>query len=79
MSTVLCTGIGRATVKALVQCGAEVIALSRTEADLESLKQEVRGHTNYTHSFTSAAFLIYMWVGGMWYYPAPLMIIMSRG
>ena len=36
-----CTGIGRATVKALVQCGAEVIALSRTETDLESLKQEV--------------------------------------
>lgn len=35
------TGIGRATVKTLVQCGAEVIALSRTEADLLSLKQEV--------------------------------------
>ncbi|CAI8054189.1 L-xylulose reductase [Geodia barretti] len=34
-------GIGRATVKALVECGAEVIALSRTEADLHSLKQEV--------------------------------------
>ena len=35
------TGIGRATVKTLVQCGAEVIAVSRTEADLLSLKQEV--------------------------------------
>lgn len=35
------TGIGRATVKTLAQCGAEVIALSRTEADLLSLKQEV--------------------------------------
>ena len=28
-------------MKALVECGAEVIALSRTEADLRSLKQEV--------------------------------------
>ena len=28
-------------MKALVECGAEVIALSRTEADLHSLKQEV--------------------------------------
>ena len=36
-----CTGIGRATVKALVQCGADVIALSRTEQDLLTLKQEV--------------------------------------
>ena len=35
-------GIGRAVVKALAQCGAEVIAFSRTQADLDSLKQEVR-------------------------------------
>lgn len=34
-------GIGRAVVKALAQCGAEVIAFSRTQADLESLKEEV--------------------------------------
>ena len=34
-------GIGRATVKALAQSGAEVIALTRTESDLDSLKQEV--------------------------------------
>ena len=34
-------GIGRAVVKALAQCGAEVIAFSRTQADLDSLKQEV--------------------------------------
>lgn len=34
-------GIGRATVRALAQNGAEVIALSRTAADLESLKEEV--------------------------------------
>lgn len=37
----VCAGIGRATVKALAQYGAEVIALSRTQADLDSLKQEV--------------------------------------
>ena len=35
-------GIGRAVVKALAQCGAEVIAFSRTQADLDSLKTEVR-------------------------------------
>ena len=34
-------GIGRATAKALADCGAEVIALSRTEADLVTLKAEV--------------------------------------
>ena len=34
-------GIGRATAKALVLCGAEVIALSRTQDDLDSLKDEV--------------------------------------
>ena len=27
--------------KALVQCGAEVVAFSRTQADLDSLKEEV--------------------------------------
>ena len=35
-------GIGRAVVKALAQCGAEVISFSRTQADLDSLKTEVR-------------------------------------
>ena len=34
-------GIGRAVAKALAQCGAEVIAFSRTQADLDSLKEEV--------------------------------------
>lgn len=34
-------GIGRATAKALAGFGAEVIAFSRTQADLDSLKQEV--------------------------------------
>ena len=42
-------GIGRATVKALVHFGAEVVAFSRTEDDLLTLKQEVyniaRPHT----------------------------------
>nr|CAB3236572.1 L-xylulose reductase-like [Phallusia mammillata] len=33
-------GIGREIVKKLVECGAETIALSRTQADLDSLKQE---------------------------------------
>ena len=40
-------GIGRTTTKALVQCGAEVIALSRTQSDLDSLKQEVPGIQRY--------------------------------
>lgn len=35
------TGIGRATAKALVECGAIVVALSRTESDLTTLKTEV--------------------------------------
>ncbi|XP_041363368.1 L-xylulose reductase-like [Gigantopelta aegis] len=34
-------GIGRATAKALIKCGAETYALSRTQADLDSLKAEV--------------------------------------
>lgn len=34
-------GIGRAIVKALAKYGARVIALSRTQADLDSLKDEV--------------------------------------
>ncbi|XP_078427115.1 L-xylulose reductase-like isoform X2 [Cetorhinus maximus] len=33
-------GIGRATAKALLACGAEVIALTRTQSDLDSLVQE---------------------------------------
>lgn len=40
----LLKGIGRSTAKMLVECGAEVIALSRTQADLDSLKEEVRSH-----------------------------------
>ncbi|KXJ23654.1 L-xylulose reductase [Exaiptasia diaphana] len=33
-------GIGRNIAKALVKCGAEVIALTRTQADLDSLVKE---------------------------------------
>lgn len=33
-------GIGRSTAKMLAKCGAEVIALSRTQEDLDSLKAE---------------------------------------
>jgi len=35
------TGIGRGIVKSLTAYGAEVVALSRTQADLDSLVQEV--------------------------------------
>ncbi|MEL6148258.1 MAG: SDR family NAD(P)-dependent oxidoreductase [Chloroflexota bacterium] len=34
-------GIGRVIAKALVEAGAEVVALSRTQADLDSLKEEI--------------------------------------
>ncbi|XP_069122877.1 L-xylulose reductase-like [Argopecten irradians] len=34
-------GIGREIAKKLVECGAETFALSRTQADLDSLKSEV--------------------------------------
>ena len=37
----LFVGIGRSLAKKLVECGAETYALSRTEADLKSLKEEV--------------------------------------
>src|SRR3954451_4049876 len=33
-------GIGREIVKVLTECGAEVVAVSRTQADLDSLKAE---------------------------------------
>ncbi|XP_028403564.1 L-xylulose reductase-like [Dendronephthya gigantea] len=36
-------GIGRATALLLGQCGANVIALSRTQSDLDSLKVEMSG------------------------------------
>jgi len=35
-------GIGRETCLLLAKCGAKVIALSRTEADLKSLKEEIK-------------------------------------
>ncbi|GBM87016.1 hypothetical protein AVEN_9264-1, partial [Araneus ventricosus] len=34
--------IGRALTLKLAECGAEVVAVSRTLSDLESLKEEVR-------------------------------------
>ena len=39
---IIAIGIGRATAKFLTKCGADVIALSRTQADLDSLKEEVQ-------------------------------------
>lgn len=47
-------GIGHATVKALVKCGAKVIALSRTQSDLESLKKEVMGGASSSISSCSS-------------------------
>ena len=38
----------------LVKCGAEVIALSRTQADLDSLKKEVRSAQKSEISLTEA-------------------------
>lgn len=36
-----CAGIGRAIAMKLALCGAETVAISRTQADLDSLKAEV--------------------------------------
>nr|XP_002740433.1 PREDICTED: L-xylulose reductase-like [Saccoglossus kowalevskii] len=41
-------GIGRAIAKMLVTCGAKVYALSRTQSDLDSLKEEVPGISTLT-------------------------------
>ena len=35
------SGMGRETVKLLAKCGANVIALTRSQSDLDSLKKEV--------------------------------------
>ena len=51
---VLFKGIGRSTAKMLVECGAEVIALSRTQADLDSLKEEVRLHIVHVRKYFSS-------------------------
>lgn len=40
-TSVRCKGIGRATCIALGKCGAQVIGLTRTQSDLDSLKIEV--------------------------------------
>ena len=39
-------GIGRAVALKLAQCGAKVVAISRTQADLDSLKEEVDSLSN---------------------------------
>ena len=38
----LCTGIGYEVAKALVEGGAETFALSKTQANLDKLKAEVK-------------------------------------
>ena len=42
-------GIGRCIAKALSAQGAHTIALSRTQADLDSLRQEVTGYMLYIY------------------------------
>lgn len=44
------SGIGRATALALARCGAKVVAVTRTQADLNSLVQEVQ--QTHTHTVT---------------------------
>ena len=44
------SGIGRATALALARCGAKVTAVTRTQADLNSLVQEVHTHPRHTHT-----------------------------
>ena len=44
-------GIGRAVAKALAQCGAEVVAFSRTQSDLDSLKEEVSRSTHQKYGY----------------------------
>ena len=38
-------------MKALAKSGAEVIALTRTQADLDSLKEEVQVHCQQIHVY----------------------------
>lgn len=44
------SGIGRATSLALARCGAKVVAVTRTQADLNSLLQEVYPPNTHTHA-----------------------------
>lgn len=41
------TGIGREVAKKLVELGANTVALSRTQSDLDSLKSEVSSKLSY--------------------------------
>ena len=50
---ILLTGIGRATVLALARCGAEVTAVTRTQADLNSLVLEVMTPTALSQTVQS--------------------------
>ena len=41
-------GIGRAIAVKLAECGASVVAISRTQEDLDSLKEQVSEKELYT-------------------------------
>jgi L-xylulose reductase len=51
-------GIGRATVKLLAKCGANIVALSRTRSDLDSLKTEVSSNKLHDALVNSPKILI---------------------
>ena len=52
-------GIGKATAILLAECGANVIALSRTQSDLDSLKTQVKTLENTCMRMHNAQWLPY--------------------
>lgn len=50
LQTCCLAGIGKATALALVSCGAKVIAVTRTQADLDVLIKQVHTHTRASSS-----------------------------
>ena len=57
ISSVFISGIGYALVKALAAGGAETIALSRTQEDLDGLKAEVTVFVFYLSNTNTATFV----------------------
>ena len=52
-------GIGKATAILLAECGANVIALSRTQSDLDSLKTQVKTLENTCMRMLKAAVALF--------------------